>query len=322
MYNWDVKEKIMDIKLDSKPVKWQKNIDKQVMDWGIKALHVYDIWKETRGKGIKIAVLDTGVIDHPDLKINIHGGINFTSRNEKDFTDRQGHGTHVAGIIAAVDNIGVIGVAPQAEIYAVKVLGDDGSGSFQMIAEGIEWAIENNMDIISMSLGSYVGSDILHKAIKKAYDKNITIVAAAGNDGDEDPDNDIGYPARYDETIAVGSINKYYKRSWFSSDGDELDIMAPGQDIYSTYLNNEYAILSGTSMATPFVSGVLALLLSKHKSLGGKTPVDTPARVREHLIRTADDAGEIGRDNFYGYGIISPKKMMDQIDLLSLYPKV
>lgn len=314
----------MDIQLNSKPIKWQQTIENQVMDWGIKALHVYDIWKETRGAGIKVAVLDTGIIDHPDLKINIKGGVNFTSDNRKDYTDRVGHGTHCAGIIAAADNeIGVVGVAPMAEIYAVKVLGDDGSGSFDMIVKGIEWAIKHNMDIISMSLGCRASSEELHKAIKKAHKHNITIVAAAGNEGDENPDNDMSYPARYPETIAVGSVNKYFKRSWFSSDGEELDIMAPGQDIYSTYLDNKYAILSGTSMATPFVTGVVALLLSKHKNTkDNKTPVDTPAKIREHLIRTADDAGEIGRDNFYGYGIISPKKFLEGVNVMSLYPEV
>lgn len=265
--------------------------------------------------------MDTGIIDHPDLKVNIKGGINFTTSNPKDYVDRQGHGTHVAGIIAAEDNaIGVIGVAPKAEIYAVKVLGDQGHGSFDMIVKGIDWAVDNKMDIISMSLGSSASSTQIHEAVKRAYKKNITVVAAAGNDGDEYDDNDMGYPARYPETIAVGSINKYMKRSWFSSDGEELDIMAPGEEIYSTYLKNEYAILSGTSMATPFITGILALLISEHrKSKSKKTPIDTPEQIREHLIRTADDAGEIGKDNFYGYGIVSPTKLMEGINIKALY---
>ena len=284
-------------------------------------LKVYDIWKETKGEGVNVAVLDTGVIGHPDLKENIKGGVNFSSDDRNDYQDRVGHGTHVAGIVAAVDNaFGVIGVAPKANLYAVKVLGDSGSGSFEMIAKGIDWAIENKMDILSMSLGSNYPSEVLHDALKRAYQKNITLVAAAGNDGDTYPDNDIDYPARYPEVIAVGSVNKYLKRSWFSSDGTELDVMAPGQDIYSTYLNNEYSILSGTSMAAPFVTGVLALLISKHRNhQGNQTPIDTPDRIREHLIRTADDAGEIGKDNFYGYGIVSPEKLLRGIDPRSLY---
>lgn len=326
--------------IHSRPIKWQKKSKgmdvrisnqevaatplSQKIDWGLKTLQVPEIWKESRGRAVKIAILDTGIIQHPDLKPNIKGGANFTTSNINDYTDRQGHGTHVAGIIAAADNeFGVVGVAPEAEIYAVKVLGDDGSGAIEWIVKGIDWAIEQKMDIISMSLGSSMGHPALHDAVKRAYAKNVTIIAAAGNDGDEYPDDDIDYPGRYPETICVGAINKYLKRSWFSSDGEELDIMAPGEDILSTYLDNDYKILSGTSMATPFISGVVALIIAKHRQVkDSKTPVDTPKRIYEHLIRTATDAGEIGKDNFYGYGIVSPSKLMQGIDPKTLYDLV
>lgn len=311
----------MQMKISPFAVKWKEAPSQQKMDWGVKTLRVFDVWKETRGAGVNIAVLDTGIARHDDLHPNIKGGINFSSSNPNDIEDKVGHGTHVAGIISAVDNtVGVVGVAPMANIYVVKVLGNDGSGSFDMIIKGIDWAIEKKMDIISMSLGSKYDSPMLHEAVKRAYRKNITIVAAAGNDGDEYPDNDIDYPGKYPETIAVGSINKYLKRSWFSGDGKELDISAPGEEITSTYLENKYAVLSGTSMATPFVTGVLALLISKHRSTeGNKTPIDTPERIREHLCRTADDAGEIGKDNFYGYGIVSPTKLLAGVNIASLY---
>lgn len=311
--------------MDLKPkrVSWKELDRKQVMDWGLKALKVHEVWRHSKGQGVKVAVLDTGVARHDDLEPNVKGGVNFTSSNRDDYRDRAGHGTHVAGIIAAIDNErGVVGVAPEAEVYAVKVLGDDGSGSYEWIARGLDWAVENRMDIVSMSLGSNYGNDILHDAVKRAYAKNVTIVAAAGNDGDEYPDDDIDYPARYPESIAVGAINKYLNRSWFSSDGAELEISAPGEQIYSTYLENDYAILSGTSMATPFVTGVLALLISKHKrNPDNQTPIDTPEKIREHLRRTADDAGEIGKDPFYGYGIISPTKLLEGVDVSALYAK-
>ena len=312
MFKFLKKKKPMDVQLKTRLVKW-KNIDKQKMDWGIKMLRVYEIWKEVKGEGVKIAVLDTGVSQHVDLKINVKGGINFTTSNANDYQDRAGHGTHVAGIIAAADNeIGVVGVAPCAEIYGVKVLGDNGSGSFEWITQGIDWAINNGMDIISMSLGSKHSSEELHAAIKRAYDKNITVVAAAGNDGDSYVGN-IDYPGKYPEVIAIGAVNKYLERSWFSSNGEELAVAAPGEDIYSTYLNNGYSILSGTSMATPFITGVLALLIAKHRKVkDSKTPIDTPQRVREHLCRTADDAGEIGKDRFYGYGIVSPTRLFEE----------
>lgn len=311
----------MDIQLNLSRVAYKKKLEKQIMDWGVKALKVYEIWKESRGEGVNVAVLDTGIAKHPDLDMNIKGGINFSSTNEKDYADRAGHGTHVAGIIGGIDNEeGIIGVAPKVNMYAVKVLGDNGGGSFQSVTEGIEWAIENNMDIITMSLGSNSPSNIVHEAIKKAYKNNITVVAAAGNDGDTNLDNDIDYPAKYPEAIAVGAINKYYKRSWFSSDGKELEIMAPGEDIYSTYLEKNYAILSGTSMATPFITGVLALLISKHKNKkDNKTSIDTPERIREHLLRTADDKGEIGKDNFYGYGLVNPLNFMKNFKNSNLY---
>jgi subtilisin len=303
-------------------VQWKTISKQQKMDWGIKALRVYEIWKKAKGETVKVAILDTGISRHDDLQINVKGGINFSSSDSKDYEDRVGHGTHVAGIIAAADNdIGVVGVAPRTEIYAVKVLGDNGSGSFEMIAKGIDWAVENGMDVISMSLGCNYGNDTLHDAIKRAYQKNITLVAAAGNDGDEYKEHDnIDYPARYPEVIAVAAINKYLQRSWFSSNGEKLDVAAPGEDITSTYLNNGYAILSGTSMAAPFVTGVLALLIGKHKqTLDNKTPIDTPERIREHLRRTADDAGEIGKDRFYGYGIVSPTKLLEGVNISSLY---
>lgn len=302
-------------------VQWQHNLEGQRMDWGIKARKVYEVWKVTMGEGVNVAILDTGIADHDDLRENVKRGINFTSSDAGNFKDGIGHGTHVAGIVAAADNkIGVVGVAPKANIHVVKVLGDDGSGSFEMVANGIDWAIKNKMDIISMSLGSNYDSPVIHNAIKEAYRNNITIVAAAGNDGDEYDDNDIDYPAKYPEAIAVGAVNEYLKRSWFSSDGEELAVAAPGEEINSTYLDNSYAILSGTSMATPFVTGVLALLISKHRTTeDNKTPIDTPARIREHLLRLVDDAGDIGKDRFYGYGIVAPAKMMEGINMASLY---
>lgn len=311
-----------DLHIHSKLVEWKEITKQQKMDWGIKALRVHEVWKTTRGEGVKVAILDTGLCKHSDLAVNIAKGINFTSSDPHDYTDRVGHGTHVAGIIAAADNeIGVVGVAPKASLYICKVLGDNGSGSFDWIAKGIDWAIAEKVDIISMSLGSNMGNEELHSAVKRAYDKNITVVAAAGNDGDEYKESDnIDYPARYPEAIAVGAINKYLQRSWFSSNGEKLEISAPGEDITSTYLKDGYAVLSGTSMAAPFVSGVLALLISKHKHTDdNKTPIDTPTRIREHLVRTADDAGEIGKDRFYGYGIISPVKLLEGVNVSALY---
>ena len=285
----------------------------QVIDWGLKSTNIPDQWKETQGAGVKVAVLDTAGPGTTHKDIKIYGGANFTSSPDGDGA---GHGTHVMGIIAAMNNsYGVVGVAPKAQVYAVKVLGDNGSGAYEWIAAGIEWAIENEMDIISMSLGSNYDSPVLHDAVKKAYAKNITIVCAAGNDS-----RDVDYPGKYEQVIAVGSTDKHKDISWYSSPGPEVDIAAPGQDIYSTHLNNQYAVLSGTSMATPFITGVLALMISKHRnSEHNNTPIDTPDQIREHLLRTADDKGEVGRDNYFGYGIVNPGELLNGLSIEDVY---
>lgn len=285
----------------------------QVIDWGLKDRKVPEQWKVTKGEGVKVAVLDTAgpATTHKDL--HIYGGANFTTSGDGDVA---GHGTHVMGIIAAMNNAyGVVGVAPKAQVYAVKVLGDNGSGYYEWIAAGIDWAVENEMDIISMSLGSNHDSPVLHAAVKRAYAKNITIVCAAGNDAKH-----VDYPGKYQEVIAVGSSNKYGDISDYSSPGPEVDITAPGERVYSTYLDNSYAILSGTSMATPFITGVLALMISKHRnSEHNNTPIDTPDQIREHLLRTADDKGEVGRDNYFGYGIVNPGELLNGLSIENVY---
>lgn len=285
---------------------------KQIIDWGLKTLNVPSAWTLSKGEGVKVAVLDTGVDHrHPDLVNNIECMANFTS-DTRCAMDFSGHGTHTAGIVAAEDNgIGVVGVAPKARLYIAKVLGDDKGGTFESVTNGVYWSIDNGVDIISMSLGAPIYDEGLHNAIKEAYEKNITVVAAAGNNGFMD--GEVDYPAKYDEVISVGSINQDYSLSGYSSAG-KIEVVAPGNNIYSTYPGNSYAILSGTSMACPFISGVLALMIGKHKKTPfNHTPIDTPEQIREHLIRTADDYGMIGRDDYFGYGLVSPNLIMEDL---------
>lgn len=280
----------------------------QKIDWGLKLTGIPDIWRETKGKGIKVAVLDTGIDYHIDLVQNLKGGYNFISESYNNYRDMQGHGTHCAGIIAASDNsFGVVGVAPEASLYACKVLNDKGCGTNRAIANAIHWCIKNKIDIVSMSLGCKEDDPFLRTAIKEAYQAGIILVAAAGNDGDEYLDDDIDYPGKYEEVICVGSVNKYLDRSWFSSDGEELDITAPGENILSTYLNNSYATLSGTSMATPFIAGLAALILAKHRTNKNETPILNNRQMMEHILRFTNDKGEIGKDRWYGYGVVSYK---------------
>jgi major intracellular serine protease len=233
---------------------------------GVDLIQAPKMWNETKGKGIKIAVLDTGCdLSHDDLKDRITGGRNFTDDDNSDpniFKDYNGHGTHVAGTIAAHENdAGVIGVAPEADLLIVKVLNKDGSGQYEWIINGIHYAIEQNADIISMSLGGPADVPELHDAIKAAVKKNILVVCAAGNEGDGDDSTDeFAYPGCYNEVISVGAINLERDSSEFTNSHNEIDLVAPGEEILSTFLNGKYATLSGTSMAAPHVSGALALI--------------------------------------------------------------
>lgn len=233
---------------------------------GVALIQAPRIWDETKGKGITVAVLDTGCdTRHSDLQEQIIGGRNFTDddgSNPDIFLDYNGHGTHVAGTIAARHNgEGVIGVAPEASLLIVKVLNRNGSGQYDWIIQGIHYAIEQRVDIISMSLGGPHDMPELHQAIQKAIAHNILVVCAAGNEGDGDDSTDeYAYPGCYNEVISVGAINLERRSSDFTNSHNEIDLVAPGEKIISTYLNGKYATLSGTSMAAPHVSGALALI--------------------------------------------------------------
>lgn len=274
----------------------------ETLPWGVERINADDVWPNSRGQGVKVAVIDTGIdIDHPDLAANIAGGENFVvirgKINPAKYDDDNGHGTHVAGTIAGIDDeVGVVGVAPKASLYAVKVLNKSGSGYVSDIVLGIEWAIANGMDVINMSLGSSYDVDSLRQACDAAYAAGIVVVAAAGNSGDTTSDNDVIYPARYNSVIAVAATDSADLRAYWSSDGPEVEMAAPGAAIFSTYMGGGYSTLSGTSMATPHVAGTVALIL--------ETGDFSPAQVRAALIGTAIDLGASGRDNYYGYGLI------------------
>lgn len=275
-----------------------------IIDWGLKAIYAEDAWKKTKGKGIKIAVLDTGAdLDHPDLKDNIVKAVDFTG-SEHGADDRNGHGSHVAGIIAAVDNDhGMIGVAPEADLYIAKVLDDRGYGNVKAMLQAIEWAIQEEVDIISMSLGMCTRPPRkLYKLIKEATGKGVIVVAATGNEN-----GDICYPAAYDDVISVSAVNKELKRARFSNYGLMNDIAAPGVDITSCYKDGGYAKLSGTSMATPMISGAIALIIARHKELIGVKPC--VEEVYKILLNMTVDLGEEGKDIYYGNGIIDLRKL-------------
>ena len=247
---------------------------------GVQMIQAPMYWeKGNNGKGIKIAILDTGCDkNHPDLKDRVIGGQNFTNDDGGDpdiFNDYNGHGTHVAGTIAASKNDnGVIGVAPEADLLILKVLGEDGTGNFEWITKAINYAIEEKVHIISMSLSSPSPEESTHEAIKRAVEKNILVICAAGNGGDNNPvTEELGYPGAYNEVISVGAIGFSGQFSNFTNTNKEVDLVAPGEGILSCYPSSlvedskiPYKKLSGTSMSTPHVTGALALLINHCQS--------------------------------------------------------
>ncbi len=287
------------VQIAGKPSQPQPPQPSQQITWGIVRVKASEAWNNSTGKNMKIAVLDTGISNsHPDLIVS--GGINLVGKSKnKKWNDDNGHGTHVAGVIAARNNsIGVVGVAPDAQLYAVKVLDAYGSGYISDVIEGIDWAVQNNMDIISMSLGTKTYSQALNDTTINAYKVGILLVAAAGNNGDGNLfTDDVLYPAKFDSVIAVSAIDYNNIAPIWSADGAKIELAAPGVDIYSTWLNGGYANESGTSMAAPFVSGVAALIKSNNLSM-------TPQEIRQSLDSNAIDLGDIGRDKTYGFGLV------------------
>lgn len=280
------------------------NLGSDVIDWGLQAIKAPVAWNTTKGEGVKVAILDTGVdTNHPDLKPNIKAVANFTS-SFFGVRDRCGHGSHVAGIIAGVDNgQGIVGVAPHAELHIAKILGDNGSGDINAIIQGIRWAIAQGVDVINMSLGTSVEPpQELHNAIKEATNAGIVIIAATGNE-----DSAVCWPAKFPETIAVSAIDNHLQKAYFSNHGIENEICAPGVDILSTYKDGGYAKLSGTSMATPIITGAAALFISDFKRKFGRRP--SVEEVHSALLKATDDLGTAGKDEDYGVGMIDLAKM-------------
>tara|TARA_B100002019_G_scaffold286606_1_gene297339 strand:+ start:48 stop:980 length:933 start_codon:yes stop_codon:yes gene_type:complete len=281
--------------------------DIQFLPWAIKRFNVQDAWKHSRGENVTVAVIDTGCdLNHVDIKDNLLPGRNFVDNNHNP-QDVQGHGTHVAGTIAAIDNsYGMVGVAPATKIIPIKSLGDNGSGSMRDVANGVMWAVDHGAEIITMSLGSPYPSRALQNALRYARDNKVIVFCAAGNDGNG---IDINYPAKFLETIAIGSINHSLGVSDFSCCGDTLDFVSPGEDVISAAPGNKYARLTGTSMATPYAVGCAALLLSLSKKQRKIYKLEhKDDYIREFSENAIPLTGRHSGDRRYeGNGIIVPK---------------
>jgi len=288
----------------------------QLSPWGCERIGATDLYDSSvTGSGVDVAVIDSGIdSNHPDLRGNVGDGYAATScvgpgededdededENGSDEDDEEGedegddgvhchsdwdddhsHGTHCAGIVGALDNgRGVVGVATNVTLHAVKVMTAVGSGDASDIADGIVWAADQGFDVANLSIGGDSPSEAVHDAIKYAEENGMVVVAAAGNDG---PCSDcLHYPGAYDETVCVGSVDSDDELASHSSTGDAVDIVAPGAEVPSTIVGGEYRAFSGTSMATPHVTGALALLVDRGYS---------PSEARDRLLESAEDLG-------------------------------
>lgn len=270
--------------------------------WNLPSIETEKGWNISKGdEQVIVAVLDTGVQnDHPDLQDKLVEGINIVDESLAP-NDDVGHGTHVAGIIGAnVNNEeGVAGLSWYNKIMPVKVLDSSGAGSTYSVAQGIIWAVDHGARVINMSLGNYAQADFLHDAIKYAYERDVVLIAASGNDNTERP----GYPAAYPEVFAVAATNSNKEKASFSNYGDYIDVAAPGDSIASTYPGSQYAALSGTSMASPHVAALAGLIRSVNPEL-------TNVEVMELMRKSSLDLGEEGKDIYFGYGEIDVNKAL------------
>lgn len=337
--------------------------------WGVKRIGGGDVHTgySNRGEGVRVGIIDSGInYNHPDLNDNYKGGYDFYYYDH-DPMDVYGHGTHVAGSACAEDNnvdgttsvnpkLGVVGSAADCDLYSLRVLNEDGVGYFSDIVASIQWSLGDEvylpawgdtpatttqgirMDVVNLSLGqSQDPGETVRQAFNEAYNRGLLIVAAAGNSGNPGGNgNSIIYPAKYDSVIAVGATDVNDKRASFSSTGDDLELVAPGVSVYSTWNDNAsyydpqpvcegtlldingdgepdgecYKYGSGTSMASPHVAGTAALVIKAYRDAG---TAYTNADVRALLQSTAIDLGTAGKDGRYGYGLVNAYAAVNSI---------
>ena len=281
------------------------NID-SLFQWHLNNISAFESWDISMGdKDTIVAVLDTGAdLSHPDLAHQIIASIDLVD-DDGNAQDDNGHGTHVCGIIAAEANngIGGSGVAPSSKLFVIDVFDTDGEdwwANSSEIIEGINLAANNEADIINMSLGSYYYDEAYQAAVEYANSRGVIVVAAAGNSSTSLPH----YPSDYPTVISVVATDEDNIIASFSNYGDTKDVCAPGVGIYSTELNGDYVYMSGTSMAAPIVSGVIALMLSHRPELSVN-------EVKNILYNTATDLGNSGRDNYYGHGLVNAEAALN-----------
>ncbi len=265
------------------------------------------------GLGVRVAIIDSGIgYTHADLDANYAGGYDFVN-DDADPMDDNGHGTHVAGTVAAEDDdAGVVGVAPDASLYGLKVLNASGSGSWSDIIAALQWAVDNGVQVTNNSYGSGTNpGGTVQAAFDNSAAAGILHVAAAGNTGNpKGKGNSVGWPARYDSVIAVAATDSSDNRARFSSTGDQVELAAPGVAVNSAKLGGGYIEFNGTSMASPHVAGTAALLIAAGiTDSNGDGNINDEIRIR--LQETADDLGDPGRDSLYGFGLVHADEAAD-----------
>jgi subtilisin len=283
-------------------IEGQPTITAETIPVGIAQVKAPGAWNCSRGMGIRVAVLDTGIDNaHPDLAPNFAGGVSFVPG--QTFKDGNGHGTHCAGTIgAAINGSGVVGVAPSASLYAVKVLSNAGSGQWSWLIAGIDWCIKNGMRVLSMSMGGDTAPAALQLMCDAAFQKGLLLVAAAGNS----PVKPVIAPARYRSVIAVSAIDSANNIAAFSARGPDVEVCAPGVNVLSTMPGGGYGTMSGTSMACPHASGTAAVAWGAHRYA-------TNVTMRRLLAWTADNLGVPGRDPLFGFGRVDAAQAAFQL---------
>ena len=253
---------------------------------------------------MKVCILDTGLATHPDIPSTYVEGFGYYPVGG-DYTDRQGHGTHVAGTVAALGNDeGVIGVlrSPNTHLVIGKVLSDRGSGTYANVMDGLTKCMQRGAKVVNMSLGGGGYLQSFQDKVNELHEAGMVIVAAAGNGGS----SSRFYPASYDHIISVAALDSNQNRASFSQFNDRVDLAAPGVSVRSTCIGNSYCSKSGTSMASPHVAGVVALVWSHFPNVNH-------TQINDVLEKTAKDLGAAGRDNFYGHGLVQAKAAYDQL---------
>lgn len=289
-------EEDMDVQVSDKNITFTEITDKESIrerSWNMQVINAPMAWKENfTGKGVKIAVVDSGIAAHADLPLA--GGVSTVDYTD-EWIDDNGHGTHVAGLIGAdLNDQGVAGAAPDASLYAVKALDNNGEGTLTDFLEAIDWSIQNEMDIINLSLGTDTESEAMKNILQQAYDQGILIVGSSGNNWET---GGVDFPAKFESVIAVSAADISLAISDYSSRGPEIEFSAPGTEVISTFLDGRYASTSGTSTASPHVTGLLAVLKERFPNM-------THRELRKELQYHTEDLGEPGKDPLFGNGLL------------------